>query len=117
MHTPAAAASVSCCAGAYHPIAFGRLVHRIEHWVVNHEHSNVAWISLTGTVLGAPSLRLQQQLPEKEAGNVSVIAFAAPAVGNVALARSVKEAGWADCFVNFLLPGALNCQTCIWCWP
>lgn len=62
--------------------------------------------SLGGAVAQLCALRLLQQLPLDEAGNVSVMAFASPAIGNQALARAVQQAGWQDCFATFLMPGA-----------
>lgn len=65
------------------------------------------------------ALRLLQQLPSSEAGNVSVITFASPAVGNQALARAVQQAGWQDNFRSFLMPGLVQtwCKRVLGCQP
>lgn len=53
------------------------------------------------------ALRLLKQVPEA-AINVSIIGFAAPAVGNAALAEYISKAGWGDSFISLLLPGLLQ---------
>jgi Lipase (class 3) len=67
-----------------------------------------------GAVAQLCALRLLQQLPKSQAGNVSVIAFASPAVGNQALARAVQHAGWQDNFKSFLMPGLSRMHRKVW---
>ena len=43
--------------------------------------------------------------PQTPGSVVSCVTFAAPAVGNAALAELVNKRGWRDNFVNYLLPG------------
>lgn len=72
---------------------------------VSHSFRAHAGHSLGGAVASLAALRLLKQAPEA-ASNVSVIGFAAPAVGNAALADHIQKAGWEDSFTNLLLPGA-----------
>ena len=60
------------------------------------------------------TLRMLHQLDASEAarGHIKCVAFAAPALGNAALARLVQQQGWSDAFYNLALPGEA-CE-CAW---
>ena len=53
------------------------------------------------------TLRLLNQLDDSEAaqGHIKCVAFAAPALGNSALADIVQQQGWSRVFYNLTLPG------------
>ncbi len=53
------------------------------------------------------TLRLLHQLDSREAAQAPVkcVAFAAPALGNAALATLVLQQGWSHVFYNLTLPG------------
>ena len=53
------------------------------------------------------TLRLLNQLNESEVaqGRIKCVAFAAPALGNRALAAIVQQQGWSHLFYNLTLPG------------
>lgn len=57
------------------------------------------------------TLRLLHQLNSHEAsqGYVKCVAFAAPALGNAALATLVQQQGWSFAFYNLTLPGEYLC--------
>ena len=63
--------------------------------------------SLGGAVAKLCTLRLLHQLASREAaqGHVKCVAFAAPALGNAALAMLVLQQGWSYAFYNLTLPG------------
>lgn len=63
--------------------------------------------SLGGAVAKLCTLRLLHQLDSREAahGHVKCVAFAAPALGNAALATLVLQQGWSHAFYNLTLPG------------
>ena len=53
------------------------------------------------------TLRLLNQLDDSEVaeGHIKCVAFAAPALGNRALAEIVQQQGWSHVFYNLTLPG------------
>lgn len=63
--------------------------------------------SLGGAVAKLCTLRLLHQLDSREAarGHVKCVAFAAPALGNAALATLVLQQDWSHAFYNLTLPG------------
>ena len=61
--------------------------------------------SLGGAIAQLCALDLLHSLPEKEAAEVACVSFAAPAIGNAALAHLVERRGWQAQFSNYLLPG------------
>lgn len=63
--------------------------------------------SLGGAVAQLCALRLLHDLPPYlvEQGRVKCISFAAPPVGNSALANTVSYKGWSGLFYNLALPG------------
>jgi hypothetical protein len=60
--------------------------------------------SLGGAVAMISTTSLLAKLPRERHADVSCFAFAAPAVGNVALTAAAEEAGWAARVTNFLVP-------------
>lgn len=56
------------------------------------------------------ALRLLRDLPPHvaEHGSVKCISFAAPPLGNSALANTVSYKGWSSLFYNLALPGVLT---------
>ncbi|PSC69406.1 cytochrome P450, partial [Micractinium conductrix] len=60
--------------------------------------------SLGGAVATLCALRLLDALPTEAHAAVSAVAFAAPPVGNAALAEAAAAAGWSRRVTNYLLP-------------
>ena len=61
--------------------------------------------SLGGAVAQLCTLHLLQALPREEHASVACISFAAPALGNQALASLAVECGWDQRMRNYLMPG------------
>ena len=60
------------------------------------------------------ALRLLRDLPPvvAERGRVKCVSFAAPPLGNSALANTVARKGWSGLFYNLALPG-IACLHCV----
>ena len=69
----------------------------------NHMIVDLAGHSLGGAVAQLCALDLLQQACS--AAGITCISFAAPVVGNPALAVYTQRRGWDASFINYLLPG------------
>jgi hypothetical protein len=54
------------------------------------------------------TIRLLKDIPDWPPPNLQCFCFAAPAVGNAALAELVESSGWSDYIHSYLMPGTLH---------
>ena len=127
--TPMALPRHACNPGGSHLV----IVHRETYRNVDHVATPSQWgcmyavvrstsgqcaagHSLGGAVAKLCTLRLLYQLDSREAaqGHVKCVAFAAPALGNAALAALVAQQGWSHAFYNLTLPGG-GCHVPVLC--
>jgi predicted lipase len=80
----------------------------------SNRHLVLCGHSLGGAVAKLCTLRLLRKLPEWPPPQLRCICFAAPAVGNSALAKAVEEAGWDSFFKTYALPGGRAEGVCGW---
>ena len=72
-----------------------------------HRYENPAGHSLGGAVAQICALDLLHAAPLHRLPQLQAIAFAAPAIGNQALAAFVERRGWQQRLTNYLLPGEI----------